>query len=102
MSLYWLAYRQDRVSCVLIVEAPEPLTARLRAEAQVPGINARFSESHELDHRRAALVPPGIVGRLLDADEAERLLTRLKILAVKKPPARSVPRRGSVRQLRAG
>jgi hypothetical protein len=39
---------------------------------------------------------------IFDADEAERLLTRLKILAVKKPPAKSVQRRGGVRRFRAG
>ncbi len=84
MSLYWLAYRQDGASCVLIIEAPELIMARLKAEKSIPGINARFAEGYPLDGKRAGLVPPDMIGRPLDADKACRLLDRLDALATTK------------------
>jgi hypothetical protein len=73
-----MTYRDSgRLVGVVIMEAPSLVRAGLKAIRGV-GAGATFADGHELSTDQAALVPTGNIGRMLSADEAERLLTKLK------------------------
>lgn len=78
MPLYWLAYREDRVARVLIVEADALAMARFKADVAVPGMNKHFEEGHELEPTHAALVPQKMIGRTLSPVDASRLIARFE------------------------
>jgi hypothetical protein len=44
MPLFWLAYRQEGVACVLILQASSLISARLKASLQIDGIDEHFAE----------------------------------------------------------
>jgi hypothetical protein len=55
--------------------------------------DATFCEGHEeLDRASAALIPPSAIGRMLDQDEAAKLIRRIERGIPKRPPAPSVRR----------
>jgi hypothetical protein len=53
---------------------------------------ADFCEAHELDQETAALVPTTAIGRMLDQDEAAKLIRRLERGIPKRPAAAWVKR----------
>jgi hypothetical protein len=65
--------RKHRLN-VVIIEAPSLIQARLRAALVAPNGGIIFSEGHKLSAELEPLVQPG---RVLSADEAMELLTRL-------------------------
>jgi hypothetical protein len=78
MPHFWMTYRDSgRLAGVVIMEAPSLVRAGLKAIRGV-GAGATFAEGHELSADQAALVPTGKIGRMLSADEAERLLSKLE------------------------
>jgi hypothetical protein len=75
----WMTYRDSGRSVgAVIMEAPSLIQPGLKAIRGV-GAGATFAEGHELSADQAALVPAGKIGRMLATDEAERLLTKLKV-----------------------
>jgi hypothetical protein len=53
---------------------------------------AEFCEGHELDEETAALVSATAIGRLLDQEEATKLIRRIEREIPKRPAATSVRR----------
>lgn len=91
MSLFWLAYRQNDVACVMIVQAEFLILARLKASLATPGIDDHFVEGLELPAEHQD-VPPEAIGRLLTQAEAHRVVKRLERQIPKKQAAPSVRR----------
>jgi hypothetical protein len=95
--LWWLTYRQGKVTCVLIVEADSLVEARLKADVGLvgghAGIDAHFLGGHELASER---IPEAAVGRLMTAADAAKLVEALDPIP-KKPPAPSIRRKASAR-----
>jgi hypothetical protein len=75
--MYWLAYRAGKDRCVMIVRAKSLVVARLRASMAVDGVDEHFVEGHELTPFMRRCVPARMVGRLLTAKDAERILDRM-------------------------
>ena len=94
--MYWIAYRQGGLACVMIVEADSLVEARLKADIAVPGVDERFISAHEFDRSTARFVPAGMTSRLLGAGNARRLLDRIDVQATRK----SAGRRPAWRRLR--
>jgi hypothetical protein len=90
MPLFWLAYRQEGVACVLILQASSLISARLKANLQIDGIDEHFTNGFELE--REHNVPAGMIGRLLTQEEAEALLKKLERQIPKKAAAASMKR----------
>jgi hypothetical protein len=90
MPLFWLAYRQKGIACVLILQASSLISARLKATLQIDGIDEHFAKRFELE--RELDVPAGMVGRLLNQEEAEALLKKLEHQIPKKATAASMKR----------
>jgi hypothetical protein len=67
-----------RPQSVVIVRASHLIAARLRASFILDGTDAQFVEGHELPLAAARKVPAGMVGRLLTAAEAERILDAME------------------------
>jgi hypothetical protein len=66
-----------RLVGVVIMDAPSLIQAGLKAIRGV-GAGATFADGHELTADQVALVPARRIGRMLPADEAERLLAKLE------------------------
>jgi hypothetical protein len=47
MPPFWLAYRQEGVACVLILQASALISARLKASLQIDGIDEHFANGFE-------------------------------------------------------
>jgi len=63
-----------------MIVRPHSLTAaRLKASLTVDGIDPQFVEGHELPDAAAKKIPTGMVGRLLTAAEAERILDAMAV-----------------------
>ena len=90
MSVFWLAYRQDDTTRVMIVEAPVLILARLMASIAIDGLDAHFALAIELPDGHA--VPKAAIGRLLSEAEAKAILSRLERAIPKKAAAASVRR----------
>jgi hypothetical protein len=90
MPLFWLAYRQGGLACVLILEASSLISARLKASLQTPGIDEHFVSGFELEREQD--VPPEAIGRLLSQEEAHQVVKRLERAIPKKRAAASVRR----------
>jgi hypothetical protein len=76
MSHFRLCYRGPKQRFnVVIMEAPSMIHARLKAALVASDGGMIFTEGHELSAEMAPLVQPG---RVLSADEAMELLSRLE------------------------
>jgi hypothetical protein len=70
MPLFWLAYRQEGIARVLILQASSLISARLKASLQIDGIDEHFANGFELE--REHNIPAGMIGRLLTQEESRR------------------------------
>ena len=78
MPHFWMTYRDSgRLVGAVIMDAPSLIQAGLKAIRGV-GAGAMFADAHELTGDQVALVPVRKIGRMLPADEAERLLAKLE------------------------
>jgi hypothetical protein len=73
------------------MDAPSPIQAGLKA-IRGAGAGATVADGHELTADQAALVPARKIGRVLPADEAERLLAKLEASANQAPSGLASPR----------
>jgi len=79
VSLYWLTYSaSDRVHGVVILEAVDVVQARVRANMARLDQGVEFAVGYELDDEQAALVPQGMLGRMLSPHEAHELIDRIE------------------------
>jgi len=79
VSLYWLTYSaSDRVHGVVILQAADVVQARVRANMARLDQGAEFAAGYELDDEQAALVPEGMLGRMLSPHEAHTLIDRIE------------------------
>ena len=62
----------------MIVRAHFLIAARLKASFTVDGMDSHFVEGQELPATVAKRVPAGMVGRVLSAAEAERILDAIE------------------------
>jgi hypothetical protein len=77
MPHFWMTYRDSgRLVGVVIMDAPSLIQAGLKA-IRGAGAGATFVDGHELTADQVALVPARKIGRMIPADEAERLLAKL-------------------------
>jgi hypothetical protein len=73
--LYWLVYKSNATTSVVIQPAGNIITARMLAMLDnVPG---EFRKGHELDDKTAKKVPANMIGRVLSRKEATALLKKL-------------------------
>ena len=75
--MYWLAYQTADDMCVVIMEAPSLIHARMVLAIQGNSEPGDFSEGHLLDPKLAKHVPSNMLGRCLSSREAQKLLKRL-------------------------
>jgi hypothetical protein len=88
MPLFWLAYRQKGIACVLILQASSLISARLKASLQIDGIDEHFTQGHQLPDGQT--LPPDMIGRLLTQAQARALVGKLERQIPKKAAAASV------------
>ena len=75
MPLYWLCYRHNNQTSIVIEPGASLIHARMRAVLSEVD-QGEFTEGHELD--RKWRVPKEMIGRRLTQAEAKRLLAKLE------------------------
>jgi hypothetical protein len=76
--MWWLYFRRaGKLVGVAIIEAPTLYHARTRVAVRGIGKAVDYSDAKKLDDGDAALVPANCIGRLLLAEEAQRLSDRI-------------------------
>ena len=76
--MFWLAYQTGKTRHVVIVRANFMIAARLRAALLLESSDAHFVEGHELPPAAARKVPARMIGRLLTAAGAERVVEAME------------------------
>jgi hypothetical protein len=77
MPLFWLCYRHNNQTSVVIQLGASITHARMRA-AFVGLEEGTFTEGRELDGKTEKQIPKGMIGKRLTQREAKRLLGKLK------------------------
>jgi hypothetical protein len=85
--VYLLRYKRDGEVRVVILDALSVAHARMAASFLEPG---RFVDGHPVNRASVVRLPPWAVGRVLTLGDLESVAS-----GKKKPPARSVRRRGA-------
>jgi hypothetical protein len=75
MALYWLCYRHDHQTSVVIEPGASLVRARMRASLDGWG-EGTFTEGHELDAKTERQIPKAMIGHRLSQAEAKRLLAK--------------------------
>ena len=75
MRLFWITYLKSDRKVVIIEPASALSYARLSVEH---GNDLVFQEGRELDRAMAKRVPKTMIGRMLEVEEAESLLLRIR------------------------
>jgi hypothetical protein len=88
-------YPDGRVGGVVVIEAPDLLHARFRAELAGADRELEFASGHQLDPESARQVPADMLGRRLNRGDL-RMLDQM--LVRKKPPAPSVRQRRATKR----
>ena len=78
VSRFWLTYKsRNRLVGAVILDSSSIITARMHAGMDGLDRGADLVEVHELDQATSALVPAKAIDRMLDPEEAEKLIRRL-------------------------
>ena len=77
MPLYWLRYRHNNQSSVVIEPGTSLIHAYMRA-ALAELDQGKFTEGHELDRKTTKQVPKAMIGCRLSQEEAKRLLAKFE------------------------
>jgi hypothetical protein len=75
MPLYWLCYRHNNQTSVVIEPGPSVTHARMRAALDNLD-QGEFPEGHELDRKTEKQIPKKMIGSRLSQAEAKRLLEK--------------------------
>jgi hypothetical protein len=75
MALFWIVNKHEGARRVFLQEGSYVVMARLKAN--LAGHEGEFVEAHDLGAAMARKVPKKMIGRVLTADEAEKLLEKM-------------------------
>ena len=104
MPVFWMTYKtaMGNPIGVLIMEAPDLLHARFRAEIFELPRGAEFAEAYPLDPQMMKHIPERLIGRMIPLAMAADLLKQIEHAdpTPKRPPDRSVRKRTAPRRRR--
>jgi hypothetical protein len=99
MSRFWFTYcdQSGGLLAALVIDSPSRLQAQTRAAVEGADSGARYCEGYELDRDSANLIPPEVIGRMLDRDEVRKLIRGIETrFFPRRSAAASVKQRGSM------
>ena len=97
MSRFWFTYcdQSGGLLAALVIDSPSRLQAQTRAAVEGADSGAQYCEGYELDRDSANLIPPEVIGRMLDREEVRKLIRGIETsFFPKRSAAASVKRRG--------
>jgi len=94
VSRFWLTYCNSSGYPLgaVVMDSSSLMRARMRSAIEIIDQGALFAQGHELDRDTAELVPATAIRRLLNQEEAAKLIRRLERHIPKRPAAASVRR----------